>query len=76
MSRREDMVLKSPRYLAEGRLGNDLVDDDQVHAQVRGDGEQYETGWDRERGWWCTCAARRSCCHRLALRCVTVRRSP
>ena len=71
---RETIESKARRYLAEARLTVTAVDGDLVTATCRGQGEQYDLGYDPARGWWCTCAARGRCAHLIALMSVTIRR--
>ena len=71
---RETAGAKARRYLAEGRLGVTHVDNDLVTAYCRGQGEVYQLGHHPDRGWWCSCPARRDCAHLLALMSVTVRK--
>jgi uncharacterized Zn finger protein len=73
---RETVEGKARRYLCEGRLVVLGVDGNSVTATCRGQGEIYQLGHDLERGWWCTCAARRTCAHLIALMSVTIRRRP
>jgi uncharacterized Zn finger protein len=71
---RETVAAKARRYLAEGRVTILRVGDAVVRAEVRGDGEIYETGYSPSRGWICSCPVRGPrCCHVLALRLVVVR---
>jgi uncharacterized Zn finger protein len=73
---RETAATKAVRYLAEGRLTVLRVAGDDVQAVCKGDGEIYRLGHDLRGGWFCNCPARTDgCCHLIALRAVTVRRS-
>jgi hypothetical protein len=73
VSRRESAEARGCRYVAEGRLTVEHVDGDAVHASCRGSGALHCVGWDRARGWWCSCPARTRCAHLRALQLVTVR---
>lgn len=72
---RETTTAKAQRYLAEGKLTIDLLLGDRVYATAHGEaGDVYRLGHTAERGWECSCPARRGCAHLAALRTVTVRR--
>jgi len=74
---RESAAAKSVRYLGEGRLTVTALDGDHVTAVCKGSGESYHLGHDLGRGWHCSCPARSDgCAHLLALRLVTIRRTP
>jgi hypothetical protein len=66
---RENARAKAARYLVEGRLILTRVGDDHVDAIARGDGRTYTVTW-RPDDWSCTCEARGTCCHLLAVRSV------
>lgn len=72
---REPVEAKGRRYLVEGRLVVTGADDRSIEASCRGGGAVYELGHDGE-AWWCSCPARGTCAHLLALRLVTVREQP
>jgi hypothetical protein len=72
---RETIAAKARRYVGEARLTITLVAGDVVQAVCRGSGEVYHLGHDPARGWHCSCPARRSCCHLVALQLVAVRRN-
>lgn len=69
---RENAQTKGRRYLTEGRLTVAEVDANRVRATCRGQGTVYRLGHDR--GWWCGCPAKGTCCHLVALQLVTVTR--
>lgn len=71
---REPSDAKGRRYLHEGRLTVTRLDRDHVTATCRGAGHLYDLGHD-QRGWWCSCLARGTCCHLHALQSVTVTRT-
>jgi hypothetical protein len=66
--------LKARRYVVEGRLSVERVDPDGpvVEASVRGSGAVYAAGHD-EGGWYCSCPARTTCSHLLAVQLVVTR---
>ena len=66
----ETIAEKSARYLVEGRLIVERVDDARVVARCRGRGHLYRLGWERGKGWWCTCPASGACSPLLALQLV------
>lgn len=66
---RENPAAKAKRYLHEGRVVLTLVGPGRVEAVVRGDGVHHATAW-RYGTWSCTCPARGTCCHLLAVRSV------
>jgi len=69
---RESAAVKARRYLAEGRLTVERVDDKVIIATCKGAGEVYFVAFKRGR-WQCDCRARGSmCAHLLALQTVTV----
>jgi hypothetical protein len=68
---RESAMLKSRRYLTEGRLIVQSVDGERIRAVCRGDGNIYRLGHDPGVGWRCTCLCRTPfCSHLRALRSV------
>jgi hypothetical protein len=69
---RENARAKARRYLGEGRLIVQLVNNERIDATCRGGGETYQLGHDG-RGWWCSCDARTTCSHLHALMLVTDR---
>ncbi len=69
----EGAFRKGQRYLTEGRLTVDLVDEARVFATCRGNGARYDVGWTEKAGWTCSCEARGRCSHIWALQLVTVR---
>jgi uncharacterized Zn finger protein len=71
---RENAEAKGARYLREGRLTIERVDEHRVLAICKGTGAVYGVGWDRARGWVCSCPARGRCSHLVALMLVTVRK--
>ena len=70
---REGADTKGRRYLAEGRLTVTRVEGDRVHAECKGQGAVHRLGHDA-RGWWCSCPARTTCSHLVALQLVVVER--
>ncbi len=74
MSGRENAETKGRRYLAEGRLHVQRVDERGIVARCRGAGEIYRLGFDPPSGTWrCSCAALGRCSHLVALQLVTRR---
>ncbi len=69
---RENAEAKGRRYLTEGRLRVLQVDAQTVRAICRGVGAAYELGHGAER-WYCSCAARSTCAHLVALQLVVER---
>lgn len=69
---REDYRTKGKRYVGEGRLTVEHVDQLAIRARCRGGGEEYECGHQDNR-WWCTCPALSTCSHIAALQLVTRR---
>ena len=67
----EDVRSKGLRYLAESRLTIRDVGPGDIRATCKGDGAVYQVGWDRGRGWSCTCPAFTRCAHEVALGLVT-----
>jgi hypothetical protein len=74
---RESMDAKAARLLADGRLTVARVNHDQVLALCQGDsGQVWQLGYERGRGWRCSCPARawgRHCSHLAALMRVVER---
>jgi uncharacterized Zn finger protein len=70
---RESAAVKGRRYLVEGRLRVERVENDLVVASCRGDsGETYKLVYDPGRKQWrCSCPARTRCSHLAALQLVT-----
>jgi uncharacterized Zn finger protein len=67
---RENAELKCRRYLVEGRLEVQRVQDDEIVARCLGDeGDVYLVRWDgQRRSWRCSCPAYGPrCAHVLAL---------
>ena len=54
----ESVAEKASRYLIEGRLIVERVDEARIAARCRGRGTQHRLGWEHEHGWYCTCLAR------------------
>ena len=69
---REGAREKGARYLTEGRLVVEGVNEALIQARCRGAGEVYRLGWNLRHGWWCDCPARGPCAHLHALQAVTV----
>jgi hypothetical protein len=69
---RESAEAKGRRYLGEGRLIVEYVDDRLIRATCRGGGAVYVLGHERDR-WYCTCPALRRCGHLVALQLATRR---
>jgi hypothetical protein len=65
---RESAKEKGRRYLGEGRLLVQKVDEGAgvVAAECRGDGMTYGCGY-AQGAWYCTCPAKGRCCHLIAL---------
>jgi hypothetical protein len=72
---RESAETKGRRYLCEGRLVVERVDERRIAASCRGGGAVYRLGHDGTR-WYCECPARSRCSHLIALQLVTVREAP
>jgi uncharacterized Zn finger protein len=70
MSTRENVEDKGRRYLIEGRVLVERVDQDEVLATVRGGGDLYRVTHQRG-GWECSCPARTRCAHLVAVGLVT-----
>jgi uncharacterized Zn finger protein len=68
---RENAAARGRRYLAEGRLVVARVDEKAIVATCRGSGEVHDVTWFSGRGWACTCPARGTCSHLVALQLVT-----
>jgi hypothetical protein len=71
---RETTAAKSRRLLVEQRLTVIRVAGDVADAVVQGDTGEYLVGHDPDRGWHCSCPARRNCSHVIGLMLVTIRR--
>jgi uncharacterized Zn finger protein len=71
---RESVDEKGRRYVGEGRLTVQHVDEAIIRASCRGGGAVYILGWDGD-AWWCGCPARGRCAHLAALELVVVRRA-
>jgi hypothetical protein len=71
VSPRENAAAKGRRYLTEGRLVVHEVDEQAgtCRASCRGGGAIYRCGRDSA-GWFCTCPARATCAHLVALQSV------
>jgi uncharacterized Zn finger protein len=73
----ENAEAKGRRYLLEGRLTIDRIDEKQVRARCRGGGAEYSAGHgdvgEGELAWYCSCPALGRCAHLVALQLVTVR---
>ena len=68
---RENVQTKGRRYVTEGRLKVVSIGKDRIDAVCRGNGHEYRVGW--QDGWWlCSCEARSTCCHLIALQLVVV----
>lgn len=72
MSGRENAETKSRRYLVEGRLLVEHVDERTIRATCRGGGTTYALGHDGA-AWYCRCPALGRCSHLIGLQLVTVR---
>jgi hypothetical protein len=69
---RENAAQKARRYLCEGRVTLQRVDQDRVIGSCRGDGTVYRVVYWRG-AWSCDCPARTDqCAHLLAVRLVVV----
>jgi hypothetical protein len=69
---RENAETKGRRYVAEGRLLVERVDEHGIRASCRGGGSVYALGHDGV-AWFCSCPALGLCAHLIALQLVTVR---
>lgn len=75
---REPAPAKARRYLSEGRLVVQHVNDHRVRSVCRGDGAMYRQMYELG-DWRCDCPARSDgCAHLVALRLVVApdRRNP
>jgi uncharacterized Zn finger protein len=74
---RENAEAKGRRYLVEGRVYVQQVNGHHVLARVRGSGEMHTVTGDAW-GWRCTCPARGTCSHLVAVQLIAVkpRRTP
>lgn len=72
MVSRENAEAKGRRYLGEGRLTVAAIGEHFVRATCRGGGQVYAVGWTRSRGWSCSCVARGTCSHLVALQLIVV----
>jgi hypothetical protein len=70
---REGAEQKGRRYLVEGRLVVERVDEHGIEARCRGGGAVYKLGID-DGCWFCSCPARSLCCHLIALGPTRARR--
>jgi len=72
---RENAQAKGRRMLTEARLRVLRIDElGLIRAECRGDsGEVYRLGfWPSDGGeWWCSCPAKGTCSHLVALQLVT-----
>jgi hypothetical protein len=68
---RETVEAKALRYLADRCLRVRAMNAAVVDATCRGSDATYKLGWDG-RGWSCSCPARGTCAHLVALWLVTV----
>jgi hypothetical protein len=70
---REDARRKGLRYLTEARLTVTTIDrrSEIVRATCRGGGHQYDLGFEAG-SWYCSCLARGTCSHLVALESVVV----
>ncbi len=79
---RENVQQKGRRLLTEGRLtvivASGRTDHPRIVATCRGDsGKVYDLGFDPAGfEWRCTCEARTTCSHLVALRLVTLEPKP
>lgn len=69
---RENAQAKGRRYLTEGRLYVRVAGPGGIRALCRGQGEVWQVGYEHG-SWFCTCPARGTCSHLVALQLVTVR---
>lgn len=68
---RETVTEKAVRYLLDGRLLVERVDDEAIVAICAGDSGVYELSRDAGGDWQCSCPALRRCSHLAALELVT-----
>ena len=66
---RENAATKARRYLTEGRVILTEVSPRTINALVRGDGICHAVVWHPDT-WFCTCEARGTCSHLIAVRLV------
>jgi uncharacterized Zn finger protein len=69
---RESAATKGRRYVLEGRLRLLLVHGPRIYAECRGNGATYHCGYVKGR-WWCSCPARGTCAHLVAVQLVVDR---
>jgi uncharacterized Zn finger protein len=69
---RENGEAKGRRYVAEGRLVVEEVNERSIRALCRGAGAVYNLSYEAGR-WSCTCPAKGRCAHLVALMLVTRR---
>jgi hypothetical protein len=67
---RESAFDKGRRYLVEGRLTVRRVNKAEVTAWCKGTDRFHRLGWSSDTGWWCSCDAKGTCSHLLALQSV------
>ena len=68
---RESAEEKGRRYLVEGRLVVEAVDEHRIVASCRGAGEIWQLGYEPG-GWYCSCPMVGRCSHLHALMSVVV----
>lgn len=71
---RENAAVKGRRLLTEARLNIVHVDGDVIRATCRGDSGELYTLAHNGNGWSCTCPAKTTCSHLVALMLVTTRK--
>jgi hypothetical protein len=69
---RENAETRGRHYLAEGRLIITRLGEKAIVANCRASGAVHELGWRAGSGWFCTCPARSTCSHLVALQLVMV----
>lgn len=73
---RETAEARGRRYLVEARLTITRLEGDDVRATCRGSGAVHHLGHHVAcGGWWCSCPARTTCSHLVALQLVAIQRA-
>jgi hypothetical protein len=71
---RENVQRKGRRYTLAGRLTILSVDRDTITGECNGSGVVHSVGHKPGLGWFCSCPARSTCSHLVALWLVCVQR--
>lgn len=72
---RENATTKGHRLLVEGRVAVESAGPGFIVCAVRGSGEFHRVTYGRG-GWACSCAARSTCSHLVAVQLVAAVRRP